>query len=380
MTDRPSSPEILREWARVPIPVEESELEEARRARIVSGVARAIRESAAERARARRKRAFFTVLAAAAAIALLVGGLWGPLRGAPSGNGVATLSTASAGVLVTRDGKPLVTTANAEQPLLLGDSVSTVADARARFVLASGVEVDLGGGSRAWVSEVGRDGEVVKLDIGAVHVHAPPLGQRHFAVSTPNARVVVHGTRFSVEVDDDGSGDVETRVRVTEGKVGVEYEGHELFLTPGQSWSSRPTRAAVEKPVAGEPAAPAAPAVNATPPLPATGPHAAVPAKPAASGETTASALAAQNKLYATALAARDRGDDRASLGYLNQLLARYPSSPLAPEARVERFRALKRLGENDEAAREARRYLADQADGAAGDEARDVALSGSKK
>jgi len=231
------------------------------------------------------------------------------------------------------------------------------------------------------VSEVTDSGEVVKLDVGAVHVHAPPLGQRHFAVSTPNARVVVHGTRFSVEVDDDGAGSIETRVRVTEGKVGVEYAGHELFLLPGQSWSSRPTQAALDEPLPDKSAASEEPAPDVAPsPARPAGGAQTHPAAPGTTAETTASALAAQNKLYAAAVAARDRGDDRASLGHLNQLLARYPSSPLAPEARVERFRALKRLGQNDEAAREARRYLADQADGAAGDEARDVALSGSKK
>jgi hypothetical protein len=41
----------------------------------------------------------------------------------------------------------------------------------------------------------------------------------------------------------------------------------------------------------------------------------------------------------------------------------------------VERFRALKRLGQHAEAAREARRYLLDRQSGAASDEARSVAL-----
>ena len=41
----------------------------------------------------------------------------------------------------------------------------------------------------------------------------------------------------------------------------------------------------------------------------------------------------------------------------------------------MERFRTLKHMGDNQEAAREARRYLLEQRNGAAQDEARDVAL-----
>jgi hypothetical protein len=56
-------------------------------------------------------------------------------------------------------------------------------------------------------------------------------------------------------------------------------------------------------------------------------------------------------------------------------LLQRFPGSPLVPDARVERFRALQRLGRTEEAARSARQYLAEQPDGFAREEARDVAL-----
>jgi hypothetical protein len=72
---------------------------------------------------------------------------------------------------------------------------------------------------------------------------------------------------------------------------------------------------------------------------------------------------------------AKQRGDDDRVVRELDVLMQRYSDSPLAPDARVERFRALKRLGRTAEAARSARRYLAEQPDGFAREEARDVAL-----
>jgi hypothetical protein len=61
-------------------------------------------------------------------------------------------------------------------------------------------------------------------------------------------------------------------------------------------------------------------------------------------------------------------------------LLRKYPNGPLAPEARVERFRALKRLGEEEAAAREAKKYLLENQDGHARDEARELVLPAKQK
>lgn len=339
MTDRPSAPEILKQWGRMPVSVEDSEDE--RRGRVVSNIARAIRQTAADRERARRRRVVYTVLAAAAVIALTVTGLFGAR---------------------SIDRKPVA-----------GDNVSTPGGAGARLVFASGVEVEVAAGSRAHVARASDSEEVLELDLGAVSVHAPPLGARSFAVHTPDARVVVHGTRFSVKVENAASGTT-TSVEVTEGTVAVLRDGARTLLTPGMSWSSK---AATETSAASPSQGPSAPLPDET------GKSAdklarKSPASPAAQPKLAAtdpSALAEQNKLFAAAVAARQRGDDRAALGQLNQLLGRYPTSPLAPEARVERFRALKRLGRDAEAASEARRYLVEQRDGAAGDEARDIAL-----
>jgi len=83
------------------------------------------------------------------------------------------------------------------------------------------------------------------------------------------------------------------------------------------------------------------------------------------------STLAEENRLLVRAMVASRRGDEANAVGHLDDFLRRFPESPLAQNAQVERFRSLARAG-NDAAAREAaRRYLAEHPEGMAGDEAR---------
>lgn len=373
MTDRPSTPDLLRSWARAPIPVEERQDGEERRARVVSQLARTIRESKLERERKQRSARIAAVVAMAAVVALLVGGLWrgvGARSAAPS----ASLRPSTAGVLVSRGAESHVPAVNADRALGAGDVVSTVADARAMLRLGSGAEASVAPSTRVTLSSVAAGSEQLELGIGEIALRVPPLGERgSFRVLTPDARVTVHGTAFVVRVTKrhDGAGTF-TEVSVSEGRVSVERNGSEVFLTPGQSWSSQPKE---EKAAAPEP--------EPTPTAPTAAPepekHAAA-RPPAKHAPNDPSALAEQNRLFAAAAAARRGGDDRTALAHLNQLLAQYPQSPLAPEARVERFRTLKRLGQHAEAAREARRYLLDNQGGAARDEARSVAIESSGK
>jgi outer membrane protein assembly factor BamD (BamD/ComL family) len=98
--------------------------------------------------------------------------------------------------------------------------------------------------------------------------------------------------------------------------------------------------------------------------------------KPKDAALADASTLAEQNLLFRRAVDARNEGEDERAVKHFDALLGKYPKSALAQEARVERFRALKRLGRNREAAREARRYLMDHTNGFAKDEARGLALT----
>lgn len=90
----------------------------------------------------------------------------------------------------------------------------------------------------------------------------------------------------------------------------------------------------------------------------------------------SASTLAQENDLYAAASSAARSGNDVLAVSDLSSLLSRYPASPLAQNARVDRFRALARLGRKQEAVAQARRYLADYPNGFARDEAKALVLS----
>jgi hypothetical protein len=86
--------------------------------------------------------------------------------------------------------------------------------------------------------------------------------------------------------------------------------------------------------------------------------------------------LAAQNRLYARAMAARRAGLTTEALRALEEFLRLYPAAPLAQDARVEHFRTLAELHDRDSAARAAREYLTLYPTGFARDEARALASS----
>ena len=151
-----------------------------------------------------------------------------------------------------------------------------------------------------------------------------------------------------------------TTVSVTKGRVVVRHGTEQIAaVTAGQSWTSARETAArtPEGPSVPQPAARSA--RNAV----------------AAGKAMRPGTLAEENSLFQTAVDARNHGDDRSEADHLGALLNRFPGSPLAGEAHVERMRALQRTGQAAEAAREARRYLAEYPDGFARDEARRIVM-----
>jgi hypothetical protein len=156
-------------------------------------------------------------------------------------------------------------------------------------------------------------------------------------VHTAGATVVVHGTRFSVEhaapsAATHGAG--ETRVVVVEGRVSVTTKRGEDMLTGG-------TELVVPDFVEESP-----PAVErgASPPSP--GEMVPVVAPSPQSAPAPSSTLAVENALFAEALKLRREGQGARALVLLDELLDRYPGSPLAESARNERRRALDDLRE----------------------------------
>lgn len=412
----------LRVWSAEPVPAEDIDAAEARRARLVPALAGAIREAGARRERDAARRRALGAVALAAAVALGGVGAWrwlspagststsgaqlaaapshgsgageapprsepsaaasaDPVRGAADHARVATLRATAGDVVVKHAGRSSVASAGAEVALEAGDEVATSPDARALVQLESGAVVEAWSASSvklfppsapAAPGAQAEPGERVALGAGRISVTVPVLEPgRSFRVLAPSAEVVVHGTAFDVAVTGDAAAaePLVTSVSVTEGLVSVRHTGDEIFVRPGERWlSSAPDATSATASADEPPARAAAPRAPAKP-----APLGAAPAP--ANAREAASQLADQNRMFQAAMAAKRRGDDRAVVQTLDLLLARYPSSPLAQEARVERMRALGRLGDHAGAARDARRYLVEHRDGFARDEAKDVAL-----
>jgi hypothetical protein len=213
--------------------------------------------------------------------------------------------------------------------------------------------------------------EALFLSRGRVDVEVPKLDPgRGFSVETPDAKVIVHGTGFSVKVDPTEMHGIRTAVEVTHGVVAVQHAGQEVRLTAGQSWPPHEHAAAAdEAAVDGE--------------LDAGEAHAearasAAPKKQKRKGRRAPSAresreLAEQNGHFATAMTLKNQGQAQGALDELNHLLSMHPASPLRQEARVERLRILRGLGRTHEATSEASHYLRDFPDGYAAQEAREL-------
>jgi hypothetical protein len=309
-------------------------------------------------------------VAVAAAILLAVGlGWWS--RSASGGPGARVLATTGM-VQVTGDAGQQELAAT----LAPDAEIATLEGSSAKLETQSGVRIALGSRSRLRIAgRFDADGiERVELSSGRIDVSVPKLGpERQFRVVTPDAVVIVHGTEFTVVVSRAKSGSPRSEVRVTTGRVEVRRKSDVVFLSGGKAWSStggarKQTAPATPKaqPDSSDPAQPPDDRQQAR----SAGP----PSKPKANAQTAAaksSRLARANALLARAQAAARSGNDQAALRHLEELLGRFGDSPVAASARVERFRALKRLGRDAEAARAADDYLEKEHDGLARDEAR---------
>lgn len=350
MTQEHRADVVLRALAALPVPDAPALVEARQRRQVIDRLEQLGREgsSPAPRKRLWRLSMAAVALAALAAVAAVL------VTGTP----VSTSKSASSHVLA-----PPKAPANAERSLATGSEVKTGAEVKTKpgstleLKTALGAQLSVAGSSelRLAASEASGSIERVDLALGSISVKVPKLGpQRQFRVSTPDTLVIVHGTEFSVTVRKDAAGRANTVVEVTSGRVEVRKKHAVEFLGAGAAWSS------------GESAA-----VEASDSKPA--PASAQPAPAVAPAGPPRGTLAQANALLSSALEASRQGNDTLALARLDDLLRRYPASPVADNARVERFRTLRRLGRDREAARAASKYLKGDPDGFARDEARDL-------
>lgn len=371
--------ELFRAWRSEPVPPSLPAGVDERGGSAV--VAAALRRVAEQKQRRQRTRRLAAALALAASVVGLAVGAWRVL-----GQDAMVAQADAASVVVSgREGDVAVT-----------DDVGHVVEAVSALSEGYGLRTEHGSatlgfpsGASAKVSNKSslkitraRSQEALFLARGGVDLEVPKLEPTHgFSVETPDARVMVHGTRFSVVVEPTADGP-RTRVQVVHGIVSVQHVGREVFLTAGQSWaaasSGGSSAGAGQVPAAG--AASEADAGHDDDEVDEALPPSAVDEKQGVrSGvrrDFDSRELADQNRRFARAMAHKKHDQPRAALRELTGILRRYPGSPLTQEVRVERLRLLRGLDDARQAEREAKRYLRDFPEGYAAREAEEL-LSG---
>jgi ferric-dicitrate binding protein FerR (iron transport regulator) len=371
------------------VAVEDSARAEARRDRIVAHLTELVPTLPARRQRARRM-VGAAALGSAAALVIVFGLVSSRYRLEAKRS---ETHVASSQVLALEGSVQIIRQAAEKaalplEPISIGnaDEVVTGPTGHARASLASGAEIDIDPETRVGIrggeDEAGktiampaRGAERVVLGSGRVAVRVPKLGpSRSFAVATPEATIVVHGTTFSVERAAGSPGaPPRTSVDVTEGSVAVLRNGVELVLYAGDHWSSSMSSPGTDRDAVKPGDAPADVAASKSKP-PSSTSRGASPSSTKNAARTPGfdkgSSLAAENLLLQTAMAARQEGDPRRAAELAGELVRRYPASPLVEEARVERMRALASAGGLAAAQGEARSYLADYPRGFARQEA----------
>jgi hypothetical protein len=355
----------------------------------VGAIARTIQRAPGPLALTRRGYARFVLIAAAAAFVVAGAALW---RSRPSNEPVvAWLSTQLGASHALVRGREVGSPSQSSNALALtvDSQIATDRDSSSRLRLLSGADIALGPETHLVLPDT-KDTlhlhEELRLEDGTIRVHVPPLPKGHsFAVRTPNATVSVHGTSFSVTVTNGGvPRGSRTQVVVTEGVVTVQHADGEILLSAGSEWNSAAdpsaggvasdTKAGGSETNPAEKGEPLHTKEKAVPRASRT------PASAASDTDSTgvgreafgaATELADQNRFFAEAMNARDRGDPIRAIVLLNDFVHRYPSCPLTQDAYVARFRLLAQNGDRAAAASAARGYLSLYPNGVAAEEAR---------
>lgn len=340
MTDpKPELDALLAPLRDGPVSLGATDGERARKARLLPGMRSAVRALPRVRARQRLVRRVRIGSLAVVALAASFGlASWRFETRAP------TVASSQLRVQVAAHGEqPVLWRADgAEERSIRGaDELHGAGELRARdgasasLRSALGVELEVASRSRVRVLAAERGSETFSLLEGELHCRVPPLQKgQSFVVATPSSRVVVHGTDFRVRV----GGPYGSCVSVREGLVEVQREGASVWLGPGNDWGCETHERSAEdtllSPVFIEPRPEEARPVRARRDKPELSerPQAARSLEAAAEEPGT---LALETSLLADALRAEQEGKPAQARALFARLIAEYPSSPLAPEAKA---------------------------------------------
>jgi len=290
------------------------------------------RMAAASRPPPRRWAAYAGALAAAIVL-LSVGAAWRIER---ARGGIA--------VVVLPGSDVRFETVKGEEKTLSGSTVvasggvlDVGAGSGARVTTADGVGIELEGNTRVALEASPARGSRLELRRGAIRCTVAHRASQPFLVVAPGITVVDLGTVFTVAIDPATQA---TSVSVDEGEVLVAHGEEETRVKAKERWSSVDDSGTSLS----APSPPAASAPVATPPASAPDAQRAPTKKGRASPpEPRGATLDEESRLLRLGLAAERQGRAADAVSLLEQLLSRYPKSPLAPDARE----ALRRVKQN---------------------------------
>lgn len=337
MTDRTSSPNLLRSWRAMGVPVDD-ELRDALSERTVVTIAATIRVSSANRSRRRWTRLLLAAAGVAgAALAAYTASSWRPSSDAqpaqlasPAPAAQPTRAQAEltnepiqardavGTVMLDSGGSPTILESGARVPLAVGDALTTPKDGNVTLELAHRGQVKVLPTTEISLVKDSPKEHRLRVRAGRVDVDVPKLQpERRLVLDTPDAEVTVVGTAFEVGVAEVEGAEygTHTTVRVHRGVVHVARRGRAgALVRAGESWDSQS---------------------GASTPMPSV-----KRSRPPARSGT----LRAENALFRAAVDARNAGDDARAVALLESLLQKYPDTVLGQEAQLELSRARARL------------------------------------
>lgn len=321
-----------------PVPLSTAaELDEARE-RLLPRLRGEVRALPGVLRRARRRRLALKVsalLGASALPVILVLALRAP-EAAPLGEGALRIEPLGSSSLTWRDDGATPRTLDGPSRLPARGVLASGDTSEVRVTTARGVRIELSRHTDVDLGalDVESPQNTLRVLDGEVECRVPPLGPgERFAVTTRDAEVIVHGTVFRVRTNPAGSPHG-TCVSVTEGRVAVRHTAGTVVLDPGQSFGCEPPASstpvaeatAATKPEAVEPKAPRRTANR-------------VERRAKEKDARASGSLEQENQLLSGGLSAERAGDCAKAIRAFNELLSRYPSTPLAPEARGGLYR-----------------------------------------
>jgi hypothetical protein len=269
-------------------------------------------------------------LAASFALATWGGAAWWKRSGTIRRGGVEVVALRG-NVLATPGAKSRGLSVGEPTTLSPEGMLETSKDGGARIKAGGGLEIDLLGNTKVSLAQLDGGGvsPALRLERGRVRCVIAHQPGRTFSVVTDAARVIDVGTIFSVSVDS-GEGGPRTSVYVEEGEVLVQFAGGESRISATQSWASATESsktAAVANPVSAPAAEPSS-----------------VPGRRRDLVRRRPQTLDAETELLRSGLASEQKGDLHGAVTAFETLVARYPESQLASDARAALSRVKGRL------------------------------------